>query len=67
MYIERRFTGKNLKCLNFGSYNYLGFAENDGPCSVASQKAIGEFGIGTGGPRRELGNKSLILLIVRFI
>lgn len=25
------FTGKKLRSLNLGSYNYLGFAQNDGP------------------------------------
>jgi len=55
-----RFTGTYSKCLNVGSYNYLGFAENVGPCAVASQKAILESGIGIGSPRQELGNINYI-------
>jgi len=34
------FTGKKLKCLNLGSYNYLGFAQNDGPVLESSVKLL---------------------------
>jgi len=39
------FTGKKLKCLNLGSYNYLGFAQNDGPVLESSVKAAGIYNV----------------------
>ncbi|KAF4521293.1 hypothetical protein B566_EDAN002297 [Ephemera danica] len=49
------YTGTESKCLNLGSYNYLGFAESSGPCAEQSAEAIKEFGCGTCSPRQELG------------
>lgn len=49
------FTGTTTKCINLGSYNYLGFAQNKGPCAEESIKAIEKYGIATCSPRRELG------------
>lgn len=49
------FTGRTIKCVNLGSYNYLGFAKNTGPCAETSIKAIEDYGIATCSPRRELG------------
>ena len=49
------FTGTFTKCLNMGSYNYLGFAECNGPCASASQKAVETMGVGACSPRHELG------------
>jgi hypothetical protein len=48
-------TGKSLKCLNLGSYNYLGFAENTGPCAEQSIEAIRKYGISSCSSRTELG------------
>lgn len=50
-----RLTGKTLKCINAGSYNYLGFAENHGPCHDAAEVTTKEVGITTSSPRLELG------------
>lgn len=49
------FTGRTIKCVNLGSYNYLGFAKNTGPCAETSIKAIEDYGIATCSARRELG------------
>jgi serine palmitoyltransferase len=38
-----------------GSYNYLGFAECEGPCATASQKAAYNLGLGSCSSRQELG------------
>jgi serine palmitoyltransferase len=48
-------TGKSLECINLGSYNYLGFAENDGLCAKSAVAEVRELGVGTCNPRRELG------------
>jgi serine palmitoyltransferase len=49
-------TGKKVQCINLGSYNYLGFAENHGPCAEAAIAAVKKFGVGTCATRREWGN-----------
>ncbi|XP_046388633.1 serine palmitoyltransferase 2 [Ischnura elegans] len=49
------FLGTETKCLNLGSYNYLGFAENHGPCAESSAEAIRQYGIGVCSTRQELG------------
>lgn len=48
-------SGKNIRALNLGSYNYLGFAENNGQCAHASIEAIREYGVANLTPRQELG------------
>lgn len=50
-----RFTGEHRTCLNLCSYNYLGFAENEGPVIDAVEKSIRELSFGTGSPRLEAG------------
>jgi serine palmitoyltransferase len=54
-----RFTGTTRRCINLGSYNYLGFAENDGPCAEESIKSISKYGMASGSPRSELGTQRL--------
>ena len=49
------FTGSTTKAMNLGSYNYLGFAENVGPCASAAETAIKENGIGIASNRLESG------------
>ena len=50
-----RLTGKSTRLLNLGSYNYLGFAENAGPCAEASIEAVKKYGVTSSSPRAELG------------
>ncbi|MFH4976311.1 hypothetical protein AB6A40_003020 [Gnathostoma spinigerum] len=40
-----KYTGKQTEVINVGSYNYLGFAQNNSPCSHASASIIDEQGI----------------------
>lgn len=49
------YTGTETKCLNLGSYNYLGFAESSGPCSAAAVKAVQLYGVASCSPTQELG------------
>ena len=49
------YTGNTTKVLNMGSYNYLGFAENNGPSSKAAIQSIHDYGVATCSPRQELG------------
>ncbi|CAM4759396.1 unnamed protein product [Rotaria magnacalcarata] len=39
-----RFTGRKMPAINLGSYNYLGFAENRGPCAEQAMSAIEAYG-----------------------
>jgi serine palmitoyltransferase len=52
-----RFSGKKIPSINLGSYNYLGFAENNGPCSEQAIKSIEKHGVSTCSTRHELGNQ----------
>ncbi|XP_071520281.1 serine palmitoyltransferase 2 [Panulirus ornatus] len=54
-----KLTGKIIKCINVGSYNYLGFAENKGPCHDRSEETTKEVGITTCSPRLELGTMEI--------
>ncbi|XP_051503219.1 serine palmitoyltransferase 2-like [Myxocyprinus asiaticus] len=42
--------------INLGSYNYLGFAENTGPCAAAAGEVTMKFGVGVASTRQEMGN-----------
>lgn len=54
-----QFTGTYTKCLNLGSYNYLGFAQSDGACADNSETTIKEYGLALCSSRRELGSNPL--------
>ncbi|KAG7206634.1 hypothetical protein KM043_000312 [Ampulex compressa] len=51
-----RFTGTKTECINLGSYNYMGFAESNGPCATRSIETLMEYGCATCSTRVELGN-----------
>ena len=53
------FTGTETRCINLGSYNYLGFAQNQGPCAEESTESLEKYGIATSSPIRELGTNPL--------
>ncbi|CAK1549302.1 unnamed protein product [Leptosia nina] len=50
-----RFTGKENRCINLGSYNYLGFAEPEGECADAAEAASRKYGLALASSRAELG------------
>lgn len=54
-----KYTGGETKCLNLGSYNYLGFAENKGPCANAAIDAIQKYGVSTCASRQRYGTCDL--------
>ncbi|XP_052275976.1 serine palmitoyltransferase 2-like [Dreissena polymorpha] len=57
--------------LNMGSYNYLGFSENKGPCKDNAARVTKDYGISTFGSRQELGildiHKQLDDLVAEFL
>ncbi|CAG4961737.1 unnamed protein product [Parnassius apollo] len=54
-----KFTGTERRCINLGSYNYLGFAEPTGPCADAAAEAARRYGLALASPRAELGSCAL--------
>ncbi|KAI8915517.1 pyridoxal phosphate-dependent transferase [Powellomyces hirtus] len=65
------FTGKTTEVLNLASYNYLGFAQSEGPCADAVEASVRKWGVGTCSSRMEAGTFELHLeteaLVARFI
>ena len=51
--------GTTTNCLNLGSYNYLGFAENTGVCADAAKEATYKYGAAVCSTRRDFGKRSL--------
>jgi serine palmitoyltransferase len=56
-----RYSGRILETINLGSYNYLGFAQNQGPCVDAVIEAIQKYGVAVGSQRPHLGTIDLHL------
>ncbi|CAB1428539.1 unnamed protein product [Pleuronectes platessa] len=51
------YTGRSLPdVINLGSYNYLGFAENTGPCVDSAAEVTMKYGVGVASSRQEMGN-----------
>lgn len=62
-YLCGRITGRKIHALNLSSYNYLGFAETEGPCAEDAHRALCVYGAGTCSTRRELGKWSVTATI----
>ncbi|KAK9728812.1 serine palmitoyltransferase component [Basidiobolus ranarum] len=66
-----RYTGKTREVLNLSSYNYLGFAQNEGACAVAVEDSIRKYGIAMASSRMETGTSQLHqeaeALVARFV
>ncbi|KAL2083299.1 hypothetical protein ACEWY4_021072 [Coilia grayii] len=55
-----RLTGRTIKnVINMGSYNYLGFAENNADFLTTVADKTKEYGVGVCSTRQELGNLSI--------
>ncbi|KAJ3352361.1 serine palmitoyltransferase component [Entophlyctis luteolus] len=63
--------GTTREVLNLSSYNYLGFAQNEGPCADAVEATIQKYGVQSGASRFDNGTLDLHLeaesLIARFM
>lgn len=51
----RRLTGRYRRCLNLGSYNYLGFGDADSPCRDAVLETLQRFSVSTCSSRLDSG------------
>lgn len=59
-----RFPGTSKRVLNMGSYNYLGFAQNRGPCADAASTAIDDYGVGVCSSSQHFGVCTLFNYII---
>ncbi|KAI9793839.1 MAG: serine palmitoyltransferase, long chain base subunit [Peltula sp. TS41687] len=66
-----QFTGTTTETLNLSSYNYLGFAQSEGPCADAVEEAVRKNGLTLASPVRDVGMSDLHLeveeLVARFV
>lgn len=53
------YTGETVECLNFSSYNYLGFAQSHGVCTDYSIKLTEQYGTSGCSPRSAVGTTAL--------
>ncbi|KAK4886889.1 hypothetical protein RN001_003160 [Aquatica leii] len=53
------FTGLERKCLNLGSYNYLGFADPKSSCTEFAIECAHKYGLSTGATRQQYGTNEL--------
>ncbi len=53
------FTGTAKKCLNLGSYNYLGFAAADEYCTPRVQDTLHDLGVSTCSSRSDVGERMI--------
>lgn len=60
-------TGTTTETLNLSSYNYLGFAQSDGPCADAAELAIKKNGITMASPRSDSGTSDLTVEVEQLI
>ncbi|KAF2432459.1 putative serine palmitoyltransferase 2 [Tothia fuscella] len=54
-----KFTGTFSETLNMSSYNYLGFAQSDGPCADDVEKTVRKHGISMASTRGDVGTSDL--------
>ena len=54
-------TGTRTETLNLSSYNYLGFAQSEGPCADAAEAATRKYGLASTSTRADVGTSDLAL------
>lgn len=62
-----KFTGTTTETLNMSSYNYLGFAQSEGPCADAVEETVKKNGVSVTSPRADAGTSDLVLEVEREI
>lgn len=66
-----RLKGSTTECVNLSSYNYLGFAQSEGPCADAVEDVIKKIGVSISTPLLETGtielHKELEDVVSRFV
>lgn len=62
-----QYTGTTTETLNMSSYNYLGFAQSEGPCADAVEECVKRYGLSSSSPRGDVGTTDLALEVEREI
>ena len=66
-----QFTGTQTETLNMSSYNYLGFAQSEGPCADATEEIVRKAGLTVASPRSLAGTTDLHVevedLVAKFV
>lgn len=64
-------TGTTTETLNMSSYNYLGFAQSEGPCADAVEETVKKYGMSLSSPCADAGTSELHLeveeLVAKFV
>ncbi|KHO01190.1 serine palmitoyltransferase 2 [Metarhizium album ARSEF 1941] len=60
-----QYTGTYTETLNMSSYNYLGFAQSEGPCADAVEECVRCYGVTSASPRGDAGTTDLALDVER--
>lgn len=60
-----QYTGTYTETLNMSSYNYLGFAQSEGPCADAVEECVRTYGVSVSSPRGDAGTTDLALEVER--
>jgi serine palmitoyltransferase len=60
-----QFTGTYTQTLNMSSYNYLGFAQSEGPCADAVEECVRKYGLTFSSARGDAGTSELALELER--
>lgn len=64
-------TGTTTETLNMSSYNYLGFAQSEGPCADAVEETLKKYGVSLASTRTDAGTSDLHVevedLIAKFV
>jgi serine palmitoyltransferase len=59
------FPGTYTQTLNMSSYNYLGFAQSEGPCADAVEECVRKYGLTFASSRNDAGTSDLALELER--
>ncbi|KAI9813572.1 MAG: serine palmitoyltransferase component, partial [Phylliscum demangeonii] len=62
-----RLTGTTTETLNVSSYNYLGFAQSEGPCADAVEETVRRSGMTMASPRADSGTSELHLEVEKLV
>ena len=64
-------SGTTTETLNLSSYNYLGFAQSEGPCADSVEETIKKYGLTTASSRGDVGTSDLAVdcenLVANFV
>ncbi|KAI1204389.1 serine palmitoyltransferase 2 [Annulohypoxylon truncatum] len=55
-----KYVGGTTETLNMSSYNYLGFAQSEGPCANAVEECVKRYGLSFCSPRADSGTSDLV-------